>query len=323
VNCPSCRRGLPAGPHDRCPFCGSRLSGPVEGALAAEPAPTPDPRDPLSPIREIPGLRKRERERTWKDEVRDRVRDRRERRSSDLPLFAAQEAALEEEEAAAPPADAAAPDPLPVRHADSEPFGRPESDQPDDILLGPAPEDDMPGPRELGEPENADLPLHPAAIDAEPPYLPAAGDPPPEMADLPPVERPALPIERLVAGVIDLAILGGIAAAVVYFSSRIARVPLAGLWPAWPWLALYLGALGLLYAGYFTGTTGQTLGKMAQRLHVLHLSGGPPGHARAVVRALLGSLGVLLAGGGLVPMLFDPARRAFHDRLLRTRVVRL
>ena len=89
MNCPSCRKGLPAGPNERCPFCGSRLSGPVEGALAPELLPTPDPRDPLSPIREIPGLRKREAQRTWKDEVRDRVRDRRERRSSDLPLFAA------------------------------------------------------------------------------------------------------------------------------------------------------------------------------------------------------------------------------------------
>jgi uncharacterized RDD family membrane protein YckC len=112
-------------------------------------------------------------------------------------------------------------------------------------------------------------------------------------------------------------------AAVVYFASRVARVPLAGLWTAWPWLALYLGALGLLYAGYFTGTTGQTLGKMVHRLHVLDVSGGPPGHFRAVLRALLGSAGVVLAGGGLVPMLFDPARRALHDRLLRTRVVRL
>jgi uncharacterized RDD family membrane protein YckC len=138
-----------------------------------------------------------------------------------------------------------------------------------------------------------------------------------------PVERPALPLERLMAALIDVAVLATMAAAVVYFASRVARVPLAGLWPAWPWLAAYVGALALLYAGYFTGTTGQTLGKMAHRLHVLHLAGGPPGHARAVARALVGSAGVILAGGGLVPMLFDPARRALHDRLLKTRVVRL
>ena len=309
MNCPSCRRGLPAGPNERCPFCGSRLSGPVEGALAPELAPTPDPRDAL-PIREIPGLRKRERERTWKDEVRERVRDRRERRSSDLPLFDAREesvAEAEHETMEEPPPPS---DPL---LAEPEPWLS-RLEPPDETLLGPAPEDDMAGPRELGDlVADDELLLHPAAAEVEPPPV----------AEVPPVERPALPVERLLAGVIDAAILGTIASVVVYFSSRIARVPLSGLWPAWPWLLLYLGALGLLYAGYFTGTTGQTLGKMAQRLHVLHLSGGPPGHPRAVMRALLGSLGVLLLGGGLVPMFFDPARRALHDRLLRTRVVRL
>jgi uncharacterized RDD family membrane protein YckC len=125
------------------------------------------------------------------------------------------------------------------------------------------------------------------------------------------------------AAAVDVAVLLAMWAAVVYFASRVARVPVSGLLSAWPWLAVYLGALGLLYAGYFTGTTGQTLGKMAHRLHVLDVSGGPPGHFRAVVRALLGAVGVLLGGGGLVPMLFDPARRALHDRLLRTRVIRL
>jgi uncharacterized RDD family membrane protein YckC len=41
-----------------------------------------------------------------------------------------------------------------------------------------------------------------------------------------------------------------------------------------------------------------------------------------MARALLGLLGVALAGAFLVPMAFDPARRALHDRLFRTRVVR-
>ena len=309
MNCPSCRRGLPAGPNDRCPFCGTRLSAPVEGALAAEPAPTPDPRAPSPPLREIPGLRKRER--TWKDEVRDRVRDRRERRS-DLPLFPS------ETDGAADPLAGEAPEP-------SEDSARGEAFEPEPLradereALGLAePPPDF-GPRELGDPEPADLPLRVAEAEE----LVPAPEPIAPSAEVAPVERPALPLERLMAGLIDVAVLVSLAAAIVYFASRVARVPLGGLWPAWPWLAAYLGALGLLYAGYFTGTTGQTLGKMAHRLHVLHLAGGPPGHARAVARALVGSAGVLLAGGGLLPMLFDPARRALHDRLLKTRVVRL
>jgi uncharacterized RDD family membrane protein YckC len=42
----------------------------------------------------------------------------------------------------------------------------------------------------------------------------------------------------------------------------------------------------------------------------------------ACVRAALGALGVALAGLGLLPVLFDPARRGFHDRVLHTRVVK-
>jgi uncharacterized RDD family membrane protein YckC len=306
MNCPSCRHGLPAGPNERCPFCGTHLSAPVEGALAAEPAPTPNPRDP-QPLREIPGLRKRER--TWKDEVRERVRERRERRSGELPLF----------DAAEPEPDAPAGDTDEELAREPAAAARIEPPDAEERVAGLA---DAPaasvGPHELGEPEADDLPLRPSPLaDAT-----ARVETPPS-ADVTPVERPALPVERLMAGLVDLAILGGMWAAVVYFSSRVAGVPLSGLRTAWPWLAAYLGALGLLYAGYFTGTTGQTLGKMAHRLHVLHVSGGPPGHGRAVARALVGSLGVLLGGGGLLPMLFDPARRALHDRLLHTRVVRL
>jgi hypothetical protein len=40
------------------------------------------------------------------------------------------------------------------------------------------------------------------------------------------------------------------------------------------------------------------------------------------LRTALGALGVLVAGLGLVPMLFDPARRALHDRILHTRVIK-
>jgi uncharacterized RDD family membrane protein YckC len=323
VNCPSCRHGLPAGPNDRCPFCGARLSGPMDGALAAEPAfVTPQP-----PLRELPGARKRER--TWKDEVRERVRDRREHRS-ELPLFrdVADEAPADEA-AAAPATPEAA---VEERSELDALLYDPDPTVPVPDRLPPALElddDDGPGsgPSELGSVDDDD----PAADDDLASRLvlnqrlaaeEAEADARP-LEEAPPVERAALPMERLLAAVIDLAVLAGIWAAVVYFAAKVAHVPLSGLRPAWPWLAGYLAALGLMYAGYFTGTTGQTLGKMVHRLHVLDLAGGPPGHARAAARALVGTLGVLLAGGGLLPMLYDPARRALHDRLLKTRVIRL
>jgi uncharacterized RDD family membrane protein YckC len=77
-----------------------------------------------------------------------------------------------------------------------------------------------------------------------------------------------------------------------------------------------------VYACYFTGTTGQTLGKMAAGLRVVDSGGQPPGYLRAFTRAVMGTLGVLAAGSGLLPMLFDPARRALHDRVFRTRVIK-
>ena len=289
---------------------------PTEGALA----PDPDAR-PL-PLREIPGLRKRER--TWKDEVRERVRDRRRFRGAEgeLPLFKG----IDDEEGTAP-----------EESADIDP--RPDAAEP------PAGE----GPRLLGElplRPHDDLPIRPRdtvtrPIVVEAPLVEAprepvrrviVDDPAPRAWDMGPPstetpaaleeERPAVGLERLYAALVDVAVLAPIFAIVVYFASRAARVAIPALQPAWPYLVGYLLFLGLVYGCYFTGTTGQTVGKMAAGLRVVDAAGQPPGYVRAFVRALVGACGVLAAGLGLVPMMFDPARRAFHDRLLRTRVIK-
>src|SRR5204862_6856349 len=124
------------------------------------------------------------------------------------------------------------------------------------------------------------------------------------------------------AAALDLALLTVMWGVGVYCASRAAHVGLMGLRPAWPYRLGYLAFLGLGYAGYFTGTTGQTLGKIATGLRVVDAGGRPPGYLRAFTRAALGAIGVLLVGAGLVPMFLDPARRALHDRLSRTRVVK-
>jgi uncharacterized RDD family membrane protein YckC len=309
------------------------VAPPTEGALAPDPRPRPEP------LREIPGLKKRER--TWKDEVRERVRDRKRKRGDgDLPLFRDGE---DVEDAGEP--DAAGETPAaPVPFADEPP--RAVAKVPDLGLGAPASD------REEDEP---DLPLRPAEVPLRSPSIaspPAdlrltgpsepvstrfrAPEPPPpvaapsdewtlgaEPADASrPVERPAYSGERARAATLDLGLLTILWAIVVYFASRAAHVELLGLRPAWPYLAGYLAFLGLTYAGYFTGTTGQTLGKIAVGLRVVDAGGRPPGYLRAFVRAALGSLGVLAAGAGLIPMLLDPARRALHDRLVKTRVVK-
>ena len=333
MNCPSCGQSLPPGPHTRCPLCAALLSGPVEGALAPNPQPvTPPGREKQEPLREIPGLRKRER--TWKDEVRERVRHRRQQRAGgeDLPLFRESEEVAPEDLPDEPAAPAA-----PVA-AEAEP-------EPDDRYAR------GPGPRELGEdvPEGMDdLPLR--RLDpspAEPPHerdvqAPAPAEEPAfdeeddqeegddawrfqapaPLAESRPVERPAQAGERAQAALVDVGLMLGVWAVVLYFASRAARVGLTGLRPSWPYLLGYLAFLGLTYAACFTGITGQTLGKMLKGLRVVNAAGRPPGCPRAFLRAALGSLGVVLAFGGLVPILFDPARRGLHDRLLKTRVVK-
>jgi uncharacterized RDD family membrane protein YckC len=136
-----------------------------------------------------------------------------------------------------------------------------------------------------------------------------------------PVERPASFVDRIEAAAVDVALLLVLDAIVVYFASRTAQAELGVLFHAWPWLVGYLAFLGLAYAVWFTGTTGQTPGKMLFGLRVVETDGQPPGYWRACVRAALGSAGSAALVGAL-PLFFDPARRALHDRLLRTRVVK-
>jgi uncharacterized RDD family membrane protein YckC len=330
LNCPSCRRGLPAGVGERCPFCGALIAPAVEGALAPDLRREPDN---VEPLREIPGLRKRER--TWQDEVRDRVRQRRQEKAGpELPLFP------DEDEAAVAVADAE-PEPAPPGLRD---------------LAPDAPADDISPLSELGEEPPALGPARVYDLGAPPVEVPTADDGlalrpererrfepevdpfPEDELELPieprldhdrraeaapaPPERPAQAAERAQAAVLDLGVLLGAWGIVVYFASRAAHVTVAGLLPSWPYLAAYLGALGLLYAGYFTGTTGQTLGKMALGLRVVDRAGRPPGYLRALGRAVCGTAGVLAAGAALVTVAFDPARRALHDRVFQTRVVR-
>ena len=57
-------------------------------------------------------------------------------------------------------------------------------------------------------------------------------------------------------------------------------------------------------------------------LRVVDVAGQPPPALRALARAALGAIGVAAAFLGLLPVLFDPAKRALHDRLLGTRVVK-
>jgi uncharacterized RDD family membrane protein YckC len=251
----------------------------------------------------------RKRERTWKDEVRERVRERRTSRS-ELPLFPepAEGEPVEEE-------------PRVLEAAGDEPEPEPEQ------TAVPAPEgfrlDDMPLRDEPAGETESELRMAPAVEDA-PRVRPAvytSGPADPRMVTQP-VERPATAAERAQAALIDLCLLVPTAALVVYGAARAGQTQVDGLRSVWPWLLGYLAAVGLVYAGYFTGIAGRTVGKMVVGLRVLGPGDVAPGWGRATLRAALGSVGVMLAGSGLVTVFTDAARRAVHDLLLHTRVVK-
>ncbi len=349
MTCPTCGGELVPG-GSRCPVCDASVAPRVEGALATDPRlMTPPARGKVrsDSSRDIPGLRRREK--TWRDEVQERVRSRRQKRAdAGLPLF--DQPAEEPAPAVAPPPAAAV---ATVSSAAVEVAAAiralPRPPLPPALESRPAvstAEPDLASTR-LSEAELADLPLRPPDMAEEPerdattsvgsrravPSLDEdsfLGDAdldgeielPPPVAEATPVERPARAAERAQAAAVDGLIFGALAALVVYFAGRAARTDLGSLVSSWPGIALYLGLLALFYAGYFTGTTGQTPGKLMTGLRVVGATGRPPGYPRAMARAFVGLLGTGLVGLGLLPMAFDPAGRAAHDRLFRTRVVR-
>jgi uncharacterized RDD family membrane protein YckC len=133
---------------------------------------------------------------------------------------------------------------------------------------------------------------------------------------------------RIAGGLVDAAILGGIDLAVVYFTLKICDMTFLQL-PSLP-MAPLLAFLALLNGGYlatFVAAGGQTIGKMAAGTRVVPADPGAPAWERvsfgqAVVRAAGYLVSLLPAGLGFVPALVGRERRAVHDRLSDTRVVR-
>jgi uncharacterized RDD family membrane protein YckC len=132
---------------------------------------------------------------------------------------------------------------------------------------------------------------------------------------------------RLTAAVVDAVLLGGISAGIVTATLRwVGRD-----WSAWQSVPLVpLAAFALLIAlGYlfmFTAASGQTAGKMLAGIRVVDAGADGAGEERvsvrqALYRSALMIPSVCLAGVGFLPGLVGE-RRALHDRLTQTRVVR-
>lgn len=137
----------------------------------------------------------------------------------------------------------------------------------------------------------------------------------------------AAPGARALAALVDGVLILGIDAGVLYFTLRIAGLQFSeiALLPIMPFVAF----LAVLNGGYVAGLTaagGQSIGKMAAGIRVV--TADPDAWtdrvplSQAVLRAVGYVVSALPAGLGFLPAFIGAERRALHDRLARTRVVK-
>ena len=92
------------------------------------------------------------------------------------------------------------------------------------------------------------------------------------------------------------------------------------------WAYVYRAGLICVIAGYYIlnwTRSGQTLGMRAWRLRAVTEQGRPLKPRAAVLRFVCGTLAWPPAALGVLWLYLDPERLAIHDRLSKTRVVRL
>lgn len=89
-------------------------------------------------------------------------------------------------------------------------------------------------------------------------------------------------------------------------------------------VALIVGGtlFGLLYNAFFLAKFGATPGKMACKIKVVTPEGGPISFGQAMVRPLAEIVSGIICYIGYLMVLWDDEKRALHDRMCNTRVVR-
>jgi uncharacterized RDD family membrane protein YckC len=141
------------------------------------------------------------------------------------------------------------------------------------------------------------------------------------------VESPSLSaisrVRRLCAAVLDIVLMVGIDAVVVYMTLKVSGLAVTEWWNI-PIVPL-AGFLFLLTGGYvvaFTVAGGQTLGKMVFGIKVICVDGTSVGLGTASLRLAAYLISILPCGIGFVVGLFDRQDRTLHDRVAATRVVK-
>ena len=128
---------------------------------------------------------------------------------------------------------------------------------------------------------------------------------------------------RFLAVIIDVLILAGIDAVVVYFTMQLCYLTVEDLWmlPKGPLIAFLFVQNGGYLVAFTAG--GQTLGKMAAGIRVVQSdSDASLDLGRAFLRTLLWVVLAVPAGLGFLSAVFTRDHRGLHDRFAGTRVVR-
>jgi uncharacterized RDD family membrane protein YckC len=141
---------------------------------------------------------------------------------------------------------------------------------------------------------------------------------------LPPMPEPAAPaafLPRLAAAAYDGLVLAGVLmlTSLVVIAARDGVAVPAGHPVYQAFLALQVGAYFI--ASWWRG--GQTVGMRAWRIRVERADGGCLSPPAAAARLLVALASLAPLGAGFAWILVDAERRAWHDRLCGTRVVRL
>jgi uncharacterized RDD family membrane protein YckC len=319
MRCPKCQY-IGFDGHTRCRNCGYDLS--LAATLDVAPPSSPAAASPAAdlPLRPEPSAREQARAAIRQHAAGGAPAHAPE--AFDLPLFATP--GVEDRPiGAAPPAGRP---PLSVRRpAGDTPRPRPTIQQPPPeeprLELDLQPSEPRIAP--ASEPEAPPEPVS-AAVPAAPEPAPTIEpEPAPPVSDVSESEDGASLGARLLAGLVDAALLAAIDVAIVASTLRVAGLSLNDVWrlPVAP-LAAFLALLAVGYLTMCTVLAGQTAGKALLGLRVVEVGGRPVRFGPSVVRSVLQVVTVPLLGFGFLPAALTPDRRALYDRLTNTEVIR-
>lgn len=134
-------------------------------------------------------------------------------------------------------------------------------------------------------------------------------------------ERDILTKSRLLAAFFDLLILGIMGVGILFSSVRVLDANYLQLLRNLPipFAAVFM-LVSMAYYVYFTGSSGQTIGKMIMKIRVVSEGGERVTFIKAWLRwcgYIISTVFLLL---GFVWIVFDPRNQGWHDKLARTRV---